>query len=145
MGRRPVLAALGSAESAILTRVKSFLASATFIALLSSCGSSNGGGGSELSRSTTIASLTPAQAGTLCDWLAARSGGYGRTESCPDGSTQATPPNHGACVDDLPYPGAVCPTLTVGDVEDCANTIGSALCNLTDAPACSKYAACLGL
>jgi hypothetical protein len=126
--------------------MRSRLAGILLTALLSACGSSGGGGGgSGIPRATTIASLTADQAGTLCDWQAAKTGGYGHTQSCPDGGTQSTDANRATCVEDLPYPGAACPTLTVGDVEDCANAIGPNICNLSTAPACSKFATCLGL
>lgn len=113
-----------------------------------SCGSSDGGAGSSSSSgipaSTLISALTTAQAGTLCDWENGKTGGYGRVVSCPDGSTQGSDPDKATCVSDVPDVGAACPTLTVGDIESCANAIGPNLCRLPTDPGCAAFDACAG-
>jgi hypothetical protein len=111
-----------------------------------SCGSGSGGVGnsSGLPRSSTVGSLDSSQAATLCDWENAKQGGYGRSVSCPDGSTQTTDANRAYCVSAVPYFATYCPTLTVGEVEDCANALGTNICNIATEPACAPVAACLG-
>jgi hypothetical protein len=114
----------------------------------SSCGSSsgnNGGGASSgLSRSATLASLSTAQAGTLCDWESAKQGGYGRMVNCSDGSQQMSDPDKASCVSGIPTLGSLCPTLTVGDIEDCANAVGTDLCSEPTQAGCAAFNACLG-
>jgi hypothetical protein len=109
-----------------------------------SCGSSSGPGTSSgLPRSSTLASLTTAQDATLCDWLNERQGGYGQSVSCPDGSHADTDTNQSSCVASVPTGAASCPTLTVGDVEDCANAIGTNICEMPTAAGCANVNACL--
>ena len=109
-----------------------------------SCGSSSGPGmSSGLPRTSTVASLSTAQAGTLCDWNNEKQGGYGRTTSCSDGTTQTTDADKTTCVDGVPQIGAACPTLNVGDVEDCSNAIGSDLCAISTAAGCANVNVCL--
>jgi hypothetical protein len=123
-----------------------------------SCGSSNGGtadgggggtgGGtvgasSGLPRTDTIGSLAAAQAATLCDWLNARQGGYGRSVTCPDGGHEDTDNNQASCVASVPDFATGCPSLTVGDVEDCANAIATNLCQMPTAAGCANVNACL--
>jgi len=112
---------------------------------VNSCGGGNGGGSdsSGLPRSTTLASLTTAQAGTLCDWENGKQGGYGRTMACSDGSQQTTDPDHATCVGSVPTAGADCPTLTVGDIEDCANAIGDDICEVSTAAGCHNFWLCV--
>jgi hypothetical protein len=125
-----------------------------------SCGSSNGdsadggggkggGGGavgtsSGLPRTDTVGSLTGAQAATLCDWLNARQGGYGQSVSCPDGSEADTDLSQSSCVASVPNVATGCPSLTVGNVEDCANAIGTNLCSMPTAAGCANVNACPG-
>jgi hypothetical protein len=125
-----------------------------------SCGSSNGGaadgggggsGGSGgavgtssgLPRASTLGSLTSAQDSTLCDWENAKQGGYGRSVSCPDGSEDDTDLSQASCVASVPGFATGCPSLTVGDVEDCANAIGTNLCQMPTAAGCANVNACL--
>jgi hypothetical protein len=111
----------------------------------SSCAGGNGGGSdsSGLPKNATLGSLTTAQAGILCDWENDKQGGYGRTMVCSDGSQETTDPDHASCVGSVPNAGADCPTLTVGDIEDCANAIGADLCEVTTAAACHNLWQCL--
>jgi hypothetical protein len=136
------------------------LVSLLFVGLAGfSCGSSNGdsadggggiggGGGavgtsSGLPRTDTVGSLTAAQAATLCDWLNARQGGYGQSVTCPDGSHDDTDNNQASCVASVPTVATGCPSLTVGDIEDCANAIGTNLCAMSTAAGCANVNACL--
>jgi hypothetical protein len=111
-----------------------------------SCGSSGGGVGdsSGVPRSSTIGSLTVTQAATLCDWEDAKQGGYNRTVTCTDGNTRTTDASQAECVSGMGYARTFCPSLTVADVEDCANAIGVSICEISTAPACANLAACLG-
>jgi len=106
----------------------------------------NGGTGtsSGLSRAATVKSLTPAQAGTLCDWQSGKQGGYGRSVDCADGSTQTTDPDKTMCVSAVSAVGSLCPTLTVGDVEDCANASQTDLCSFETQAGCANVRACIG-
>jgi hypothetical protein len=111
-----------------------------------SCGPSTGssvGPSSGLPRGSTVGSLTTAQAVVLCDWTNARQGGYGRNVTCTDGSTQTTDPNQADCVAGVPFFLSYCPTLTVGDAEDCTNAVLIDLCSLPNQAACANVNACL--
>jgi hypothetical protein len=104
--------------------------------------SGNDGTSSGLPLGTTIASLTPAQAGRLCDWGDNKEGGYGRTVTCPDGSTVSNDVDMATCASMLPLYGAACPATTVGDIEDCLNATGPDLCALDSAPECDRFRSC---
>lgn len=90
-----------------------------------------------------IGVLTPAQARTLCDWSNERQGGYGRSVTC-SGTTQRTDVNQDSCVLGVVAAGSRCPTLTVGDAEDCMNATGTDLCAFGVATACATLRACTG-
>lgn len=114
-------------------------------ALSCGSGSSSGPGNSSgVPRASTVGSLSASQAATLCDWTNAKQGGYGRTVTCPDGSTRTTDTNQAECVAGASVAQTACPTLTVGDTEDCANAIGTNLCEVVTASACAAVATCLG-
>jgi len=114
--------------------------------LSSSCGGGSTGGGpsSGLGRTAPLASLTAAQRGTLCDWESGKQGGYGRMINCPDGSQQMSDPDKATCVQGISSLGALCPTLTVGDIEDCANAVGTDVCSEPTQAACAAFNTCLG-
>jgi hypothetical protein len=121
------------------------LVAAAGSALSISCGSSSGPGNSSgVPRTSTVGSLSPTQAATLCDWTNAKQGGYGRTVNCSDGSTRTTDTNQAECVAGSSAAQTACPTLTVANTEDCANAIGANLCEVSTASACAAIAACLG-
>jgi hypothetical protein len=125
-------------------RVAGAFAAAALIAVVS-CSGDGGGPGptSGLSRQATIASLNAQQAATICDWTNAKQGGYGRDTTCSDGSSQETDADKQTCVESVPLVGALCPTLTVGDIEDCANATGTDLCALTTAAGCAAFRQCM--
>ena len=117
-----------------------------FLATCASCGPDGGGStstGSGIPRSTTFAMLSSAQAGAECDYLNGKQGGYGRSVTCSDGSTETTDDSKASCVADAPAVGAACPTFTVGDAEDCASAVGANLCSVTTQSACAAFRACL--
>jgi hypothetical protein len=112
-------------------------------------GAGSGGGGSGgtansgLPRTTIIASLTDAQVATLCDALAVPAGGYGKSQQCGDAGTQSDGANQADCVAQIRTLGSICPTVTVGDSEDCANSEGTNLCSFETASGCAAIRACL--
>ena len=95
-----------------------------------------GPGASGLEKSRTWSSLTTSEKGTLCDWVAAKFGGYGMTIDCGDGTGIGSNSSQQACIDNLtPTCGA-----TVAQSEQCAN---DASCE-TGAfpPSCAPIIAC---
>ena len=110
-----------------------------------SCGPSgtNVASSSGLPRSDTFADLTTDQVGVLCDWINERQGGYGRNVTCSDGSKQNTDASKADCVGAAPGVASACPTLTVGNVEDCTNAVLTDLCSLPNQTACANLDACL--
>jgi hypothetical protein len=126
-----------------MTHTARFLVLSLFLV---SCGGSNegnaGGNASGLSRTLTIASLSASQALSLCDWTNTKQGGYGRSVTCPDGMTDGTDPSAEVCVESAPTLGALCPTLTVADVEDCVNAIGADICARATNAACANLNEC---
>ena len=113
------------------------------VLLLAACGGSGNGSGTGLPAWATFSSLNQAQAARLCDWVNHNQGGYGRSVTCSDGSQQTTDADKASCVDVVPQVGIECPTLTVGDVENCVNVIGPMPCAVTTSAACANLAACL--
>ena len=116
-------------------------------ALSISCGSSSSSGPGDSSgvpRASTVASLSASQAATLCDWENAKQGGYGRSVTCGDAGTRTTDTNQQECVMGMSYTKTACPTLTVANVEDCANAIGADLCAISTNATCAPLATCLG-
>src|SRR5450432_3681122 len=112
------------------------------------CGVGSGGGGggtanSGLPRGTIVASLTDAQVNTLCDALAIPAGGYGKSQSCGDAGTQSDGANQADCFTLLRAFGSICPQVTVGNKEDCANDIGTDLCAFETKAGCAAIRACL--
>lgn len=103
-----------------------------------SCGSS----ASSLDPNTRVADLNTDQQKQLCDEIASAQGGYGRSATCPDGSTQRTDPNQAECMSAFPVLKQFCPDLTVGDNLNCVDSTGHDLCDLTTA-ACKAVRDCL--
>ena len=107
---------------------------------VASCGQDggpNGAGASGLEKSKTWSELTTAEKATLCDWGAAKFGGYGMSMDCGNGSSIGAYPSQQACIDNFP---ATC-GAKVADFEACANDS-----NCTTgifAPSCAPLAACL--
>jgi hypothetical protein len=78
-----------------------------------------------------------AQGAQLCDWTNEVLGGYGRTVACP-ASPRATDRDQAYCISGL----ASCPTLTVGDIEDCTLAQGADICKYFTTNACAALRAC---
>jgi hypothetical protein len=116
-----------------------------FSALVVGCGSTSDGGpasGSGLPRTITVVSLTADQGAQLCDWINGAEGGYDRTVDCGSAGPLATDKNQAACVGGLPDLQLACPSLTVGQVEDCAAAEGMDLCKFDTEPACAPLRLC---
>jgi hypothetical protein len=108
-------------------------------------GSSGSGGGtanSGLPKTTMVAALTDAQLATLCDALVMPGGGYGKSQTCGDAGVQTNGTDQADCVSQLRTLGSICPQVTVGDAEDCANAKGTNLCAVQTAPGCANVRAC---
>jgi hypothetical protein len=108
------------------------------------CGSSGGSAGapSNVPPGDTFGQLSTSQVTSLCDYLAATQGGYGRSVTCPAGDTQTTDTSQSECVTSSAQVASLCPTLTVGDAEDCAVAVGTNLCDFDTASACAPVRAC---
>ena len=116
------------------------------LGFLVGCGSGSGAPGapSDVPRGDTLGQLSPSQQASLCDYLANVQGGYGRSVTCPAGDMQDTDPSQAACLQSAPVAAAACPTLTVGDAEDCAAASGTNLCGFDTEPACGPVRDCFG-
>jgi hypothetical protein len=55
-----------------------------------------------------------------------------------------TDPDKATCVSAVPVVGGRCPTLTVGDLEDCANVTQPDQCSFDTQPGCANLRACIG-
>jgi hypothetical protein len=110
------------------------------------CGSSGGSPGapSNVPPDDTFGQLSTSQVTSLCDYLAAVQGGYGRSVNCPAGDTQTTDSSQSECVASSAQVAALCPTLTAGQTEECAAAAGTNLCDFDTASACAPVRDCFG-
>lgn len=72
---------------------------------IASCGDSTGEtgpGASGIEKSRTWSNLTTAEKGVLCDWVAARFGGYAMEIDCGNDAGLASNSSQQACIDALP-------------------------------------------
>lgn len=113
--------------------------------LLSTASSCGGGPSSGLNRSARLGTLTEAEQKKLCDWSNGEQGGYGRSVSCKDGSTQGTDTSSMGCVEGQVAAGVLCPTLTVAHFEDCTTAVADDLCLFPTAKACAEIRACIDM
>jgi hypothetical protein len=87
-----------------------------------------------------LRTLSGAERAQLCDWIAARFGGYGKTLKCADGS-RSSRDSQAECVESLT--GLDC-EATVGDADTCIDltlSCASFFVVLSN-PACQRVAAC---
>jgi hypothetical protein len=107
-------------------------------------GNSDGSGPpANVPESDTFSQLSQSQAAALCDYIAATNGGYGRSMTCPNATTEMNYASQTDCVADAAPIGYYCPTFTVGQAEDCATAVGLDICNAPLNAACNPYEACL--
>ncbi len=111
---------------------QAFLLSTVLAGLIAAACSSSTTTSSGLAEDKKIAALDRAEEGTLCDYLAARFGGYGveKTATCAGGASSKTsaPASQAACVDKfLEKVPDTCP-MTVSQAEKCFTDLGAATC-----------------
>jgi hypothetical protein len=92
----------------------------------SACGSgADPGPSSGLPRDAAVKTLSPADEGTLCDWVAGRIGGYSHRITCANGNFVMAAMSRMAC--EQGQATSTC-NYTVGQVEDCTNATIAAPC-----------------
>lgn len=86
------------------------------------------GPSSGVSTGTRLVDLSEADAIALCDWTAARLGGYGRGVTCTNGITVTARQTRELCVMDYQSVSPTC-AVTVGEIEACTNqSVGPPVC-----------------
>jgi hypothetical protein len=100
-------------------------------------------GASGLDPSKKISALSDAELGQLCDWTAARLGGYGTTKQCPGGITIRNRADRAACVGGTDRTAATC-TATVAQAEACVLLQVQDICSLASLsnPNCQALLGC---
>src|SRR5579863_9901141 len=81
---------------------------------------------SGLSGTAAIRTQSAADDATLCNWLAGRLGGWGRSRQC-GAATVMSPANEATCVSDFQSLSSTC-SLTVGDLQNCVDAAISGPC-----------------
>lgn len=109
------------------------------------CGGDSSSSGSGIDRSKRVASLSSDEAKKLCDYLNNKQGGYGKSQTCQDGTTETTDDSQNECVLGAAAIGLLsgCSSITVGQSEDCVDAIGAKLCDLRTNAACKPQRDCL--
>lgn len=130
--------------------MRRFAAKITFAVVVAVAGYGCGGDSSTtdpgpssgVSTSTRLVDLTPADAIALCDWTAAKFGGYGHGVTCMDGVTVTARQTRELCVMDYQNAAPTC-AVTVGEIEACANqSVGPPVCASVPA-VCAALLACV--
>lgn len=104
-------------------------------------GGSGGGGPAGVPRTATVPSLNAQQMAALCDWVNASLGGYGSIDNCDGGGSRHADSTQQSCVSGLSDFQA-CPSVTVGEVDDCINAAHGDLCLVDTLPVCAPIAGC---
>ena len=100
------------------------------------------GSSSGVSTSTRVVDLSDAEGMALCDWVAARLGGYGQGVTCADGVSVTARQTRELCVMDYRSVSPTCP-VTVGEIEACANqAVGPPVCASVPS-VCAALIACV--
>jgi hypothetical protein len=105
-----------------------------------------------LDRDQAVAQLSAAHYEAFCDAVNVPQGGYGKQQTCGDGTSQKTDVDQSSCVGALTALASICGgsaaqsagcacTLTVGQSVDCALAQGTDLCR--DASECEPVRRCL--
>jgi len=92
-------------------------------------------------RTATVPSLNAQQMAALCDWVNASLGGYGSIDNCDGGGSRHADSTQQSCISGLSDFYA-CPSVTVGEVEDCINAARGDLCLVDTLPVCAPIAGC---
>jgi hypothetical protein len=120
---------------------------AVFVAVAgSACGGDSStpdpGPSSGVSTGTRVVDLSDADGIALCDWVAARLGGYGHGVTCMDGITVTARQTRELCMMDYQNVSPTC-AVTVGEIEACANqSVGPPVCASVPA-VCGALIACI--
>ena len=119
-------------------RLNGFVLAAVLALGVASCRDSveMGPGASGVEKSKAWSALTFEEKAAVCDWGAAKFGGYAMQMDCPDGSSIGSFPNQQACIDNLP---ADC-GATVAQYEGCVNASNCA--SGIAPPACAPLIVC---
>jgi hypothetical protein len=107
-----------------------------------------------LDRAQAVAQLRAAHYEAFCDAVNVPQGGYGKQQTCGDGTSQKTDADQASCVGALTSLASICGgsaaqsagcacTLTVGQSVDCALAQGTDLCR--DVSECEPVRRCLAL
>jgi hypothetical protein len=101
------------------------------------------GASSGLDPAKKLSALSDAELGQLCDWTAAKLGGYGAVKECPGGLTIRNKANRAACVSGTDRAAPAC-TATVGQAETCVQLQVQDICSLASLsnPACQALFGC---
>jgi hypothetical protein len=127
-----------------------FALKVTFAVVFAVAGSACGGDSSTpdpgpssgVSTSTRLIDLSEADAIALCDWAAARFGGYGHGVTCTNGVTVTARQTRELCLMDYQNASPTCP-VTVGEIEACANqSVGPPVCASVPS-VCAALLACV--
>jgi len=126
-----------------------FALQVTFAVVVAVAGSACGGDSSPdpgpssgVSTGTRVVDLSDAEGIALCDWVAARLGGYGQGVTCTNGTTVTARQTRELCVMDYQNVSPTCP-VTVGEIEACANqSVGPPVCASVPS-VCAALIACV--
>jgi hypothetical protein len=118
-------------------------------AACSSGSADDGHASSGVTTSKRLVDLTPAEKGTLCDWMVAKAGSYGNPGTCVRSEPAASYPflaydDQADCVQDSPDASFTDCDATVADLEACVSKL-PACATPTDAsqtPACASLSHC---
>jgi len=93
--------------------------------------------------SLPLASLDASQKAELCDWEAAKLGGYGTTTSCGGASGVMVPVSQSDCVAGFNFSQNTC-QATVSDEFNCVDVVSQSPCQATldNAPECQVVISC---
>jgi len=128
-----------------------FALKVTFAVVVAVAGSACGGGDSStsdagsssgVSTGTRVVDLSDADGIALCDWVAAKFGGYGRGVTCTDGVSVTARQTRELCMMDYQNVSPTC-AVTVGEIEACANqSVGPPVCASVPS-VCAALLACV--
>src|SRR6185369_7303840 len=95
------------------------------LVFLASCGDGDPGPSSGLARDKHVQELSSTELAMLCDWSAAKFGGYGHRTSCSNGNWLMAAMNRMVCTTGAT--SSICDP-TVAQTEDCVNAYSANPC-----------------
>ena len=113
------------------------VAMALLISVAAGCGGGSGGGSGPagVDSSKSVATVTDAEKGSLCDWFVGMVGGYGAPATCASAQLMA-PPDKATCM--MTFPSC---DVTVAQFEDCVQRMVAAQNACTDTAIATAIAA----